>query len=141
MPFKHEIAEQVQFERDAIKQGLERLRDNTKRLEQSSYASASVYGCSSIDTLLPLVTRRIENTSDRIRERSAGQYFSEIRHYLADIEPLAAAAIALKLTFDKVFSSVDGENRLQNVTHAIGQALEQECQMRDSQRYLQYNHN
>ena len=99
---------------------LARLRDNTKRLEESSYASASVYGCSSIDTLLPLVTARIENTTNKLHKGAAGRSFAEIKQYLADVEPLAAAAIALKVTFDKVFSSVDGSNKLQNVTGAIG---------------------
>ena len=36
-----------------------------------------------------------------------GQLFAEIAHYLADIEPEVAAAIACKLTFDKVFSAND----------------------------------
>ena len=85
------------------------------------------YGCSSFDTLLPLVTARIEATSNRIHEGHTGRSFAEISGHLRDIEPLAAAAIALKVTFDKVFSSVDGSNKLQNVTGAIGCALEQEC--------------
>ena len=46
----------VQFERDAIAQGLKKLRDNTLRLEQKQYASATVYGVASIDSLLPLVS-------------------------------------------------------------------------------------
>jgi predicted transcriptional regulator len=57
-----EIAEQVQFERDAIASGLKKLRDQTAKLEQQAYASATVYGNASIDTMLPLVTARIEET-------------------------------------------------------------------------------
>ena len=55
MPTPAEIEEQVQLERDQIRQGLKRLRDNTRRLEEKNYASASVYGIASIDSLLPLV--------------------------------------------------------------------------------------
>ena len=95
-----QIHEQVQFERDAIRLGLERLRKNTRDLEDKSYASASVYGCSSISTLLPLVTKRIEDTNHRIRERKNGVAFKEIHQFLDPIEPGAAAAIALKVTFD-----------------------------------------
>ena len=60
MPTPSQIAEQVQLERDQISQGLKRLRDNTKNLEEKSYASASIYGITTIDALLPLVVNRIK---------------------------------------------------------------------------------
>jgi len=60
MPTPAEIDEQIQLERDAIAQGLKRLHKNTYDLENKSYASATVYGAASIDTLLPLVVARIE---------------------------------------------------------------------------------
>ena len=43
--------------------------------------------------------------------------------------PGAAAAIALKITFDKVFSYKDKANKLVTVCDAIGTAVEQEAQM------------
>ena len=49
------VDEQVKFEREAISQGLKRLRDQTLKLENQDYASASIYGIVSIDALLPLV--------------------------------------------------------------------------------------
>ena len=124
-----QIHEQVQFERDAIRLGLERLRKNTRDLEDKSYASASVYGCSSISTLLPLVTKRIEDTNKRIREGCIGKSFKEIHQFLGPIESGAAAAIALKITFDKVFSYRDKANKLVDVCNSIGTAVEQEAQM------------
>nr|BDD47631.1 hypothetical protein 1 [Moraxellaceae bacterium] len=130
MPTPAQIEEQVQLERDQIRQGLKRLRDNTRKLEDKSYASATVYGVASIDTLLPLVVERIEETNKRIREGKTGRAFAEIRQYLADVEPLAAAAIACKLTFDKVFSYKEGSNKLTKVCESIGHAVEDECQMR-----------
>ena len=60
MATPQQIAEQVALERDQIRLGLKRLRKNTKDLEQKSYASATVYGITSIDALLPLVVGRIE---------------------------------------------------------------------------------
>ena len=105
-----QIEEQVNFERNAIKEGVERLNKNTKDLEGKSYASATVYGCSSISTLLPLVTQRIEDTQKRIREGCVGRDFKELRQYLEPIEPGTAGAIALKVTFDKVFSYKDKGN-------------------------------
>ena len=129
MPTPAQIEEQVNFERDAIRLGLERLRKNTKDLEEKTYASATVYGCSSISTLLPLVTKRIEDTNKRIREGKIGVAFKEIHQYLEPIDPGAAAAIALKVTFDKVFSYKDKANLLLTVCDSIGIAVEQEAQM------------
>ena len=130
MATPQQIAEQVALERDQIRQGLKRLRKNTKDLEEKSYASASVYGIASIDTLLPLVVERIKDTNNRIKKGAAGKSFKEIQKYLADLEPLATAAIGLKLTFDKVFSYKDGSNQIVNVCDSIGKAVESECQMR-----------
>jgi DNA-directed RNA polymerase len=130
-----QIEEQVQLEREQIAQGLKRLRDNTKKLEQRSYASATVYGMASIDALLPKLVERIESTVEyAIKRGKNGVAFKEIQKYLADVEPMAAAAIALKLTFDKVFSFKEGSDQLAAVCDAIGQAVEAECQMRHYER-------
>ena len=124
-----QIDEQVKFERDAIRHGLKRLRENTRALETKTYASATVYGCSSISTLLPLVTKRIEDTNTRIKQGCTGKSFKEIQQYLEPIDAGAAASIALKITFDKVFSYKDKANKLVTVCEAIGTAVEQEAQM------------
>jgi len=134
MPTPAEIDEQVQLERDQIAQGLKRLHKNTQDLENRSYASASVYGIASIDMLLPLVVRRIEETNNRLIKGQAGASFKEIQKYIIDLEPLASAAIALKLTFDKVFSFKEGSDQLTKVCEAIGHAVEDECQMRFYER-------
>ena len=124
----------MELEREQIRQGLKQLHDNNRKLEDKEYASASVYGVASIEQLLPLVVGRIQETNDRIRERKTGKAFKEIIHYLADIEPEAAAAIACKVTFDKVFSNKPKANQVQSVTEAIGQAVENECMMRHYER-------
>ena len=130
MPTPAQIDEQIKLERDQIAQGLKRLHKNTRQLEEKSYGSATIYGITSIDSLLPLVVERIKDTTNRIKEGRTGVAFKELQHYLADLEPLAAAAIACKLTFDKVFSIKEGSNQLITVSEAIGQAIENECQMR-----------
>ena len=84
----------------------------------------------SIAKLLPLVAERIESTNNRIKEGKTGVAFREIREFLKDIDPDAAAAIACKVTFDKVFSSKPKSALVQNVTDSIGQAIENECMMR-----------
>ena len=129
-----QIDKQVELEREQIRQGIQALKSNTKKLEQKSYASATVYGVASIDALIPTLVERIQETNNRINQGKTGAAFKEIAQYLADIEPLAAAAIALKLTFDKVFSFKQGSDQLTNVCSAIGQAIEAECQMRHYER-------
>jgi DNA-directed RNA polymerase len=134
MPTPAQIEEQVELEREQIRQGLKQLRDNTRKLEDKSYASASVYGVASIETLIPLVVKRIESTTSRIYERKTGKAFAEINKYLADVEAEVAAAIACKVTFDTVFSTKPNSNKLQSVTDTIGQAVENECMMRHYER-------
>ena len=135
MPTPAQIDEQIQLERDAIAQGLKKLHKNTRDLEGKEYASATVYGAASIDTLLPLVVARIEATTSRLRKGNAGIAFKEIQEYLADVEPLAAAAIAVKITFDKVFSYKEKSSLATNVCDSIGLAVEQECQMRHYEKH------
>ena len=130
MATPQQIDEQVKLERLQISQGIEQLRKNTKQLETKSYASATVYGITSIDTLLPLVIKKIEDTNNRIKEGKTGQAFKEINEYLEPLEPLAAATISLKITFDKVFSHKKGDNQIVIVMDSIGQAVEAELQMR-----------
>ena len=129
-----QIDEQITLEREAIRLGLERLYKNTYDVERKDYASASVYGAASINTLIPLVVNRIESTTARIHERKNGVAFKEIKQYLTDVEPLAAAGIACKITFDKVFSFKEDASKAVSICLAIGQALEQECQMRHYER-------
>jgi DNA-directed RNA polymerase len=88
----------------------------------------------SIEQLMPLVADRIRATGASIRERHNGRLFKEKMLYLSDIEPEAAAAISCKVTFDKVFSYKPKSNLVQNVTDAIGTAVENECMMRYYER-------
>ena len=130
MPTPAQIDEQIALEREQIRLGLKQLHDNQKKLEDKEYASASIYGVVSIEQLLPSVVGRITGSTTRLNKGEAGVQFAAIRHYLRDIEAEAAAAIALKVTFDKVFSTKQGSSTVTNVTAAIGQAIEHECMMR-----------
>ncbi len=135
MPTPAQIDEQIKLERDQIAQGLKRLHKNTRQLEEKSYGSATVYGITSIDSLLPLVVERIKDTNNRIKEGKTGKSFKEIQHYLADLEELAAAAIACKLTFDKVYSIKENSNQLITVSEAIGHAIAAAANGSRSARY------
>ena len=125
-----QIDEQIQLEKEAISQGLTRLQDQTIKLENQSYASASIYGITSIDTLLPSIIERIDKTKLKIHKGTFGQTFKEIHAYLTPIDSQSAAVIACKITFDKVFSYKQDSNIAVNVCEAIGRGIEDECQMR-----------
>ena len=130
MPTPAQIEEQYQLEREAVRQGLAKLRDNTRRLEERAYASASVYGISSIEALLPLVVEKIADTRLRIAKNNNGPTFKEIASYVLGLEDLALASIGCKLTFDKVFSFKEQDTLLSEICSAIGSAVESECQLR-----------
>ena len=125
-----QIDQQIKLERDQIAQGLKRLKVNTRKLEDKSYASATIYGVTSIDTLLPIVVERIKTTTHDRLTRGKGHQFQLIKDFVSQLEPLASAAIACKLTFDKVFSHKLGSNSLTKVCESIGNAIEDECKLR-----------
>ena len=87
MPTPAEIDEQIQLEREQIRQGLKELRRNTRKLEEKEYASAAVYGVASIQTLIPLVSQQIEDTVLRIKKGKTGAHFADIWQFLSDVEP------------------------------------------------------
>ena len=134
MPTPAQIDEQIQLEREQIRQGLKELRRNTRKLEEKEYASAAVYGVASVQTLIPLVIKQITDTVLRIKKGKTGYYLKEIWQYLSDIEPEATAAITSKVIMDKVFSPKKASSQLQNVADAIGTAIENECLMRHYER-------
>ena len=100
MPTQSEIDAQYELERTAISCGLQRLHKNTYNVESKDYASASIYGVASVDTLIPLVVAKIEDTEWKIRKGNSGVAFKEIAAYLSGVEPLASAGIACKLVND-----------------------------------------
>jgi len=125
-----DIGAQIKLEREQIKRGLENLHSNTSKLEDKSYASASVYGVASIQELVPLIVRQINETDNRIHEGKTGAAFAEIHQFLKPLDTESAAVLASKITFDKVFSTKPKANKVSTVTNAIGAALENECMLR-----------
>ena len=130
MPTPAEIDEQVALEREQIRRGLEQLRANVHKLEQQEYASASVYGATTIQQLIPLFAEQIEATRLRIRKGRAGEAFKEVNQYLSDIEEDVAATITLKIVFDKVLSPKFNASKVTTISESIGHAIENECMMR-----------
>jgi DNA-directed RNA polymerase len=130
------IEAQIKLERDAISYGIVKLNRNVEKCEQQEYASGSIYGLSIIQELVPVVEAELEKTRTRIKRGQNGYRVKEIAQYLDNIEAIELAGIALKITFDKVFSKKQNKKRkmppwcLSNVVTSIGTAVEHECQMR-----------
>ena len=132
MPLRAEIEQQETLEREQIRGGLEKLRKETLKKEKSEYASATVYGSTSITTLLPTF---IEDLNKRKEERKltavkGAGHLIDLLPYLFALDTESQAIIAAKLTFDKVFSPRRKNQLVISVTEAIGTAIEAECQMR-----------
>ena len=127
-----DLERQESFERKQISGGLEKIRSNTKKLLEQDYASATVFGSASIDTLLPLIIEQINLKKEKrkkIAVKGAG-HLIEILPFLDAIDSESQAAITAKITFDKVFSYKKDNSKIVKIAQAIGQALEAECQMR-----------
>ena len=122
-----QIQRQVQLEQEAISCGRQRMYEAVQKLEEKSYASASVYGTASISAALPLVIKELEESFKKISKKGrAGQYYQPVIEYLLPIEPLAIATIALKVTFDQVLSMKRDSDLLSNVICSIGSAIDNE---------------
>ena len=126
---KSNLADQVQLERDQIRLGKEKLYGNTQKLEEQTYASASIYGSTALQVLIPKLSKRIEDTANRLHEGKVGVKFKDLKPFLTVLSSNNAAAIACKIAIDKIFSSRDNSNYITNIAAAIGFGIEKECQM------------
>ena len=55
MPTPAQIQEQVELEREQLRQGLQQLKSKSNKLEEKSYVYATLYGIRSIYTYQPQV--------------------------------------------------------------------------------------
>ena len=136
MATSDQIEAQIRIEREAISCGQIRLKELTNKLEDQSYASATVYGNYGISCLMPLVVSKIEEQRVKYRQGHNGQFFKEASSYLDDIEAEVLANITLKVLFDQMFRPPhhrikDGSfDNLVVILKAIGAAVQAEAQMR-----------
>ena len=125
-----EIQQQIELEREALSCGKEKLHASLQRLQEKSYASASVYGTASISSALPSVMNDIDTCRAKLRKGQAGQYYRPVAEHLDNLESLAIATIGLKITFDLVFSMKRDADLLPTIIVSIGTSLEHECRFR-----------
>ena len=133
MPLRVEIEQQETLERNQIRGGLEKLRKDTLHLEKKEYASATVYGSSSIATLLPTfieyIDKKKQERINTIKKFNGTGNQAALLPYLEALDTESQAIITAKLTFDKVFSPLKKNQLVIKVVEAIASAVESECQM------------
>ena len=130
MVTKEQIEQQILLEREAIKHGLTKLKKSTDKVESRNSSSLTVYGVTSINALMPLVTDSIEETFEKhIKHGHAGKAYKEIHQHLSQAKPDLLAAVTCKILFDHVFSYKEKANTAASIMMAIGRAVEQELQL------------
>ena len=123
-----QIEDQQTFERLQIKGGLEKLRSNTKKLEEQIYASASVYGSSCVNGILPDLIAYIDEKKKKYT-RFAGKDAVVVNRYIVPVDSEIQALLTCKVMFDHVFAPNDKKRTITNTALAVGSAIEAECQM------------
>ena len=84
MPTPAQIDEQIAHEREAIRCGIDKLYKDTQKLSEREYASATVYGVSSITAAQEVVAKAILDTfKNRIARGKNGQAFADIMSHLS----------------------------------------------------------
>ena len=125
-----QIDDQQEFERKCISGGLEKLRTNTTKLEDKTYASATVYGSAFVNSILPDLIAYIDEKKLRALKQGGSAFGVYFHKHLLPVDSDLQALLTCKVTFDHVFSSVEKRRYLTTMVIAIGAAIEGECQMR-----------
>ena len=117
-----QIDDQQEFERKQISGGLDKLMSNTKKLEDKTYASATVYGSACISSILPDLIAYIDKKKDKFLNQAGNDHALFHKHILPS-ESSVQAVLATKIVFDMVFSPISKKHRLTPMVEAIGLSL------------------
>ena len=90
-----QIEDQQEFERKQIQGGKARLHSNTKKLEEKTYASATVYGSSCVSSILPDLIAFIDSKKENLAASFGGiPKYMQIEIVEPDLEIPGIIAIA-----------------------------------------------
>ena len=123
-----QIEDQREFERRQIQGGKARLHSNTKKLEEKTYASATVYGSSCVSSILPDLIAFIDSKKEKYK-RIAGAHQVIVHKHILPVASDLQALLVCKVVFDYVFSNKVKNRQIINIATAVGHAIEAECQM------------
>jgi DNA-directed RNA polymerase len=123
-----QIEDQEEFERKQISGGLHKLRSNTTKLEEKTYASATVYGSACVNSIMPDLIAFIDSKKDKFLTQ-AGRNFHVFHKHILPSSSEIQALLTCKVVFDHVFSPQHKKHLITTIAMAIGTALEAEAQM------------
>ena len=126
---EQQIEDQEEFERKQISGGLHRLHSNTKKLEEKTYASATVYGSACMSSILPDLIAFIESKKSKYLKIGGGHSMEVFHKHILPNDSSIQAMLACKVVFDHVFSPTSKKHTLTAIARAVGAALEGEAQM------------
>ena len=125
---EQQIEDQKEFERKQISGGIDRLHSNTKKLEEKTYASATVYGSACMSSILPDLISFIESKKSKYKT-IAGRNAVVFHNHILPNDSAIQAMLTCKVVFDHVFSPTSKKHNLTAIARAVGAALEGEAQM------------
>ena len=104
------------------------MQSDTSKLESKTYASATVYGSSCVNGILPGLIAYIDKKKEKYK-RIAGKDAIVVHKHILPVESDIQALLTCKVVFDHVFSPRQNQQALTNTALAVGSACEAECQM------------
>ena len=125
---EQQIEDQQNYERKQIQGGLDKLRTNTTKLEEKTYASATVYGSACVSSILPDLIAFIDSKKEKFLTQAGKNYAIFHKHILPSGSEVQAL-LTCKVVFDHVFSPQQKKHSVTTIAIAIGAAIEAEAQM------------
>jgi DNA-directed RNA polymerase len=131
MATPQQIERQIKLETQAVHDGIQKLRDNTKKAEGNAYASSTVYAQRMLKEAIPAVAKEITRLrTNRLLRGAAGPALAPLVQYTLGIEPEVLAMLTLKTLFDVCTDPKDRADLVNNVIDRVGTAVEQEAKWR-----------
>ena len=125
---EQQIQDQQNYERKQIQGGLHKLRANTTKLEEKTYASATVYGSACVSSILPDLIAFIDSKKEKYKNIGAKDNVLLHKHVFP-ADTAVQALLTCKVVFDHVFSPQQKKHSVTTISIAVGTALEAEAQM------------
>ena len=125
---EQQIEDQQDYERKQIQGGLHKLRTNTTKLEEKTYASATVYGSACVSSILPDLIAFIDSKKEKYKHIGAKDNVLLHKHILPSSSEIQALLVC-KVVFDHVFSPQQKKHSITVIAMAVGTAIEAEAQM------------